>query len=204
MSKIINNILFLYLLALLALAKTQYRVTSEAINSTTVALELEYTGPDEYYLKPTSPICKKLVFIFRTLAFGDFTFKIIDAAKARFEVPQSGIFPTDPLGNFSFPTAASAVSIDYSTNPFDFTIARKENKAVLFSTKNQDLIFSDHYLQIGTDIDSAYLYGIGERFHETFRKQDGKWTIFNCDKGHTIDKGKGIQTYGFYPFYLLR
>ena len=141
-----NNILFLYLLALLALAKTQYRVANETINSTTVALELEYTGPDQHYLKPTSPVCKKLVFVFRTLAFSDFTFKIIDAAKTRFEVPQAGIFPTDPLENFSFPTAASAVSIDYSTDPFDFTITRKENKAVLFSTKNQDLIFSDHYL----------------------------------------------------------
>ena len=146
MSKTINNKIFLFLLALFALAKTQYRVTNEVINSTAVTLELEYTGRDEYYLKPTSPICKNLVFIFRTLAFGDFAFKIIDAAKARFEVPQSGIFPTDPLGNFSFPTASSAVSLDYSTNPFDFTITRKKNGAVLFSTKNQDLIFSDRYL----------------------------------------------------------
>jgi alpha-glucosidase len=48
------------------------------------------------------------------------------------------------------------------------------------------------------------VYGIGERFQKTFKKGVGKWTIFNRDRGQTIDLGTGLQTYGFYPFYLLR
>jgi len=39
---------------------------------------------------------------------------------------------------------------------------------------------------------------------ESFRKKDGKWTVFNRDRGQCIDRGQGLQTYGYYPFYLLR
>jgi alpha-glucosidase (family GH31 glycosyl hydrolase) len=65
-------------------------------------------------------------------------------------------------------------------------------------------VFSDHYLEIGTQVDSDYIYGIGERFLNSFRKTDGKWTVFNRDRGQVIDKGEGLQTYGYYPFYMLR
>jgi alpha-glucosidase (family GH31 glycosyl hydrolase) len=75
---------------------------------------------------------------------------------------------------------------------------------VLFSTYAQNIIFSDHYLEIGTEVDSEYIYGIGERFLESFRKKDGKWTVFNRDRGQCIDRGEGLQTYGYYPFYLLK
>ena len=37
-----------------------------------------------------------------------------------------------------------------------------------------------------------------------FRKKEGKWTIFNRDSGQIIDEGTGLQTYGYYPFYLQR
>lgn len=48
------------------------------------------------------------------------------------------------------------------------------------------------------------MYGLGERFQESFRKQDGKWTIFNRDRGQVIDRGQGYQTYGYFPYYLLK
>ena len=37
-----------------------------------------------------------------------------------------------------------------------------------------------------------------------FRKKEGKWTIFNRDRGQIMDEGTGLQTYGYYPFYLQR
>lgn len=202
-----RNILLLTVLILLVLptlAITSYRVTGSSKNTTTIVLSLEYTGKDDYYLKPTSPISKRLLFTFHTLAFNDFTFKITDSSNKRFEVPQTGIFPIDPLANFSFPISASSVHFEYTDAPFDFKITRKQNGAILFSSFDHDLIFSDHYLEIGTTVDSEYLYGLGERFQEGFRKKDGQWTIFNRDRGMAIDKGSGLQTYGYYPFYLLR
>ncbi len=38
----------------------------------------------------------------------------------------------------------------------------------------------------------------------SFRKKDGKWTVFSRDRGQVIDKGEGKQTYGYYPFYMLK
>lgn len=81
---------------------------------------------------------------------------------------------------------------------------RKSNNAILFSTYDIDFIYSDYYLQIGTEVDSDYTYGLGERFNPSFRLGDGKWTIFNRDRGQVIDRGQGKQTYGYYPFYLQR
>jgi len=164
MKKILASLLVLLLCNLLAQAKSNYRVTDTNKNTTTITLTLTYTGQDDYYIKTTSPVSKNLIFTFHTLAFNDFTFKINDANKKRFEVPQAGAFPADPLGNFSFPIANSAVAFEYTENPFDFRIIRKQNAAVLFSTYEQNIIFSDHYLEIGTQVDSDYIYGIGERF----------------------------------------
>lgn len=108
------------------------------------------------------------------------------------------------MANFSFPIAAAGVHFEYTENPFDFKITRKQTGSVLFSTYNQKIIFSDHYLEIGTEVDSDFIYGIGERFSQGFRKRDGKWTIFNRDRGQVQDLGEGLQTYGYYPYYLMR
>jgi hypothetical protein len=119
-------------------------------NTTTITLTLNYTGSDNYYIKSTSPIIKTLLFSFHTQSFQDFYFKITDPNNKRFEWPQRDMFPIDPLANFSFPIANSAVTFEYTESPFDFRIIRKQNGAILFSTYNQQLIFSDHYLEIGT------------------------------------------------------
>jgi len=59
-------------------------------------------------------------------------------------------------------------------------------------------------MQIGTEVDTSYIYGLGERFQTGFRKGNGKWTIFNRDRGQVIDTGVGKQTYGYYPVYFAR
>ena len=119
-------------------------------------------------------------------------------------MPQEGVFPIDPLRNFSFPISLSAVRLEYTESPFDFRITRKINNATIFSTYDSDFVYSDKYLEIGTQIDSDYTWGWGERMTNTFRLGNGKWTIFNRDRWHAIDSGNGSQTYGYYPFYLQR
>ena len=66
------------------LAKSQYKVTSSIKTTSRIELTLDYAGTDEYYIKPTSPIIKKLHFAFQVLAYNDFYFKISDAEKSRF------------------------------------------------------------------------------------------------------------------------
>lgn len=142
----ILHILLAGLLVVLATSRSNYRVVNTAVTSSSVTLDLLYTGADDYYIKPTSSIIKNLRFSFHTYTFNDFDFKIIDSRKQRFEVPQEGIFPIDPLKNFSYPTNISAVRFEYSDNPFDFRIIRRSNNAVLFSTYDGTFIYSDYYL----------------------------------------------------------
>lgn len=111
---------------------------------------MQYTGSDTYYLKPTSPIIRNLKFVFNVHAFYDFYVKITDLNNHRYEVPQNDPWPIDPLAQFTYPINLCGVTFEYSTYPFDFRIIRKINGATIFSTYDKNLIFSEHYMQIGT------------------------------------------------------
>ena len=83
LKSLVKLILFVAIVAL-ATSKSSYKVTNTYRNLTTVVLTLGYTGTDNYYGNPKSPIVRNLSFIFHTLAFNDFYFKIVDANNKRF------------------------------------------------------------------------------------------------------------------------
>lgn len=76
------------LIATVVLSKSNYKVVSFQNTSSTLTMGLRYTGSDDYYIKPTSPIIKDLTFTFHVYTFNDFDIKIVDAKNQRFEVPQ--------------------------------------------------------------------------------------------------------------------
>jgi hypothetical protein len=81
------NLLFLFSFSLLffsILTKSAYKVTNFVTDPSRIILTLQYTGKDSYYLKPTSPIVKDLIFTFQVHSFYDFYFKITDLNKKRF------------------------------------------------------------------------------------------------------------------------
>ena len=133
--------IIIYLL-IFAISASDYRVTNITQNSSTISLTLLYTGNGTYYLKPTSPIIKNLIFTIHTHSLLDFYFKITDINQSRFEIPKDGIFPIDPLAGSSFPIALSAISFTYTANPFDFKIIRKNDNSILFDSSRGNLIFS--------------------------------------------------------------
>jgi hypothetical protein len=200
----LHKLTVLLVLIVLINAKSDYRVVNVDRTLSRITLTLRYTGTDEYYLKPTSPIIKDAKFVFNVHAFYDFYIKITDLHNTRYEVPQSDPWPIDPLAQFTYPINLCGVTFEYTSYPFDFRIIRKINGATIFSTYDKTFIFSEHYMQIGTQVDTPYIYGLGERFEQGFRKTEGKWTIFNRDRGQVIDKGEGKQTYGYYPVYFAR
>ena len=106
----------LLLVCLVSLTNTlfPYRVTKTQNTSSAITLTLTYTGQEEYYRKPTSPIVKELLFTFHSYTFTDFSFKIYDPKNPRFEVPQEGYFPIEPISNFSFPISLSSVRFEYT------------------------------------------------------------------------------------------
>lgn len=101
-----KNLLKIFVLILVifyATSKSQYRVVQVDKTLSRITLTLKYTGNDEYYLKPTSPIIKDLKFIFNVHAFYDFYIKITDLHNPRYEVPQTDPWPIDPLAAFTYP-----------------------------------------------------------------------------------------------------
>lgn len=141
-----TSVLLLIVLAVFVSARSEYKVVSTVKNTTYVTLTLSYTGTQNYHIKENNPIIKSLNFHYQTHTFFDFSFKITDSNNKRYEIPSGGVFPVDPEGNFTFPTANGGVSFEYTESPFDFRIVRKQNGAVIFSTYDQQIIFSDHYI----------------------------------------------------------
>jgi hypothetical protein len=130
------------LILLIIGAYSQYTVISQDIGSTYVKLGLKYTGQSDFYVKPKSKVVKELVFHFKALTYTDFTFKIYDPNQSRYEVPQGGVFPTDPQANFSFPLSFASYKINFTTNHFGFLITRKATDAVLFDSSIVEIEFS--------------------------------------------------------------
>lgn len=194
----------LVFLLLFVVGYCQYKVDSASQNSSAVSIYLSYTGTSPYYIKPTSPIVKRLLFVLRCHTRSDLSFKITDADKQRFEVPQGGLFPLDPAGNFSFPLQNSDVLFSYTNEPFTFKILRTDDQEVLFDTSFGNLTFSEYYLEISTIVPSKFAYGLGERFSASLKLDTGKYTIFNRDRPGLPDYGTGYNTYGNYPLYLVR
>lgn len=139
---LLQKITLLLLLLTIVSAKSQYRVTNVQKTLSRVTLTLQYTGTDQYYLKPTSPITRDLKFVFNVHAFYDFYIKITDLHQSRYEVPQNDPWPMDPLSQFTYPINLSGMTFEYTTYPFDFRIIRKVTGATIFSTYDKNFIFS--------------------------------------------------------------
>lgn len=121
---------------------SDYRVTNTFTNLSHIVLNLEYTGSDDYYLKPTSKIYKSLNFTVACHSFSDLAFKITDFNGTRFQIPQQAPFSADPLARSTFPLALSSFIVNYTTNPFNFKIIRRTDNELLFDSSVGNIIFS--------------------------------------------------------------
>lgn len=155
------KILVLFFLMVAALATSKYKVTSINQLASGYVIGLTYTGNETSYLRPDNLIIKDLVFTITSHTASDLSFKITDVNKTRFEVPQYGVFPIDPVKNFTFPLTNSLFQFSFTQNPFDFSIIRKFDNEVMFDTSKGDIIFSDHYLEITTRVTSNNIFGFG-------------------------------------------
>ncbi|KAH6625247.1 alpha-glucosidase-like protein [Boeremia exigua] len=66
-----------------------------------------------------------------------------------------------PSGSIDSDAALLDVSVEES--PFSFTVTRKSNDEVIFSTKGSQIVFETQYLRLRTSLpDNPFLYGLGE------------------------------------------
>ena len=140
----------LLLLSVLVSAYSEYAVSDIFQNNSCIKLTLEYRGNQTYYIKPSSPIIKKLSFTIFAQTSYDFYFKIVEFDKERYQIPTKAPFPEDPAAEFSTDFNYADYVFSYRADPFDFTITRKKTEAILFSTYQRNIIFSEHYIEIGT------------------------------------------------------
>lgn len=123
-------------------------------------------------------------------------FKFYDPNNARYEVPILLSKPTDRV------TAVNtAYNVDIpSQGPFYMTVTRKSTGKVLFSTRDASpLMFADQFIQIGTQLSTKYIYGLGE--HRSAFLVSTNWTklaFWSRDQPPSLNS----NLYGVQPFYL--
>ncbi|KAI4598086.1 hypothetical protein KJ359_003895 [Pestalotiopsis sp. 9143b] len=125
--------------------------------------------------------------------------KIQDAANDVYQVPES-VFPRPAIAG-GYPTGESALTFNYTEEPFSFTVSRTETGEVLFDTSAASLVFESQYLRLRTKLpEDPYLYGLGEH-SDPFRLNTTDYirTIWSQD-AYSVPEGSNL--YGNHPVYF--
>ncbi|KAF4521826.1 hypothetical protein B566_EDAN012483 [Ephemera danica] len=125
-------------------------------------------------------------------------FKIYDPDQQRFEVPIALNLPSQPFTgqtNFDvvFPTIQGSI--------FFLQVVRKDTGTVIFDTSMAGITFEDQLLSIALRLPSRNLYGLGENYHATFRREldDYTWPLWSHDELPSPFNKNNL--YGVHPFY---
>ncbi|KAK3330083.1 putative alpha-glucosidase precursor [Apodospora peruviana] len=96
--------------------------------------------------------------------------------------------------------SSNKMAITWSNDPtFSFTVKRKENHDILFTTEGKVLVFEDQFIEFVSSLPENYnLYGLGEVIHGFRLGNNLTRTLFAADVGDTID----ANIYSSHPIYL--
>ncbi|KAJ4305859.1 hypothetical protein N0V90_001391 [Kalmusia sp. IMI 367209] len=124
---------------------------------------------------------------------------IYDKDEQVYQVPDF-VLPR-PTGSIS--SDESQVEVTIEESPFSFTVTRKANKEVIFTTKGSQIVFEDQYIRLRTTLpDDPNLYGLGEHT-DPLRLPTSNYirTMWNRDAGGVPQKS---NLYGQHPVYFER
>ncbi|XP_075058176.1 sucrase-isomaltase, intestinal [Mixophyes fleayi] len=123
-------------------------------------------------------------------------FKIYDPNNERYEVPVPINTPSSP----SSTEQQRMYDVEVVNNPFGIRIKRRSTGTVIWNSQVPGFTFSDMFIQISNLLPSAYLYGLGETEHPTFRLDLNwnTWGYFAKDQ----PPGYKDNSYGVHPFYM--
>ncbi|KRX02139.1 Glycoside hydrolase, superfamily [Pseudocohnilembus persalinus] len=89
--------------------------------------------------------------------------------------------------------------------PFCIQVFRKQTQEEIFSTCDNQLIFSDLYLEITTILPTKYIFGLGERNPTSLRLKKGQYTLYARDDPSILENNQlGNNVYGSHPMYLVK
>ena len=122
--------------------------------------------------------------------------KISDADHDRYEIPKHFVPTGDQFEEWQNTNvmANSKLKFSYQSQPFTFTVQRKDTNESIFDTKvlgMDGLVFEQQYLEISTVIaPHARIYGMGEVVHRTLeRDKRNTWqTLWARDAASPVDE----------------
>jgi len=153
---------------------------------------------------------KRLKASIKEISPGIVRFRLTDAHKQRWQVPENLYLPESFAGgatsfvfknNDSAESYENSVHIEWDTHPFALRISTPASQSIFDSTGLR-LVFKDQYLELSTHLDSsATLYGAGERASDTLHliRNGMPRVLWNQDKGPTFLEE---NSYSSYPFVL--
>jgi len=125
--------------------------------------------------------------------------KIYDSAEFVYQVPTEVLARPEP--DISTSSDASALSFEWTNNPFAFKIVRNSNREVLFDSSAAPLIFESQYVRLRTSLpDGPSLYGLGEHT-DPFMLNTTNYirTLWSRD-AYLVPSGTNL--YGNHPVYF--
>jgi alpha-glucosidase len=122
---------------------------------------------------------------------------IYDKEQQVYQVPDFVV----PRPSGSLNSDASLLDLSIEENPFSFTVTRKSNNEVLFSTKGSNIVFESQYLQLRTSLPAnPFLYGLGEHTDPLrLPTSDYTRTLWARDAGAVP---RNTNLYGTHPVYF--
>lgn len=114
----------------------------------------------------------------------------IDASNASYFAISENLVRKPTIDPDAPPPEASDLEFSWSNDPtFSFTVTRRSNGDVLFSTMGRKLVFEDQFIEFGSDLPEDYnVYGLGEVIHGLRLGNNLTRTLWAADVGDPVDE----------------
>lgn len=122
---------------------------------------------------------------------------IYDKGEQVYQVPEFVV----PRPSGSIASDKSLLDVSVEEEPFSFTVTRKSNDEVLFTTRGSNIVFETQYLRLRTSLpESPFIYGLGEHT-DALRLPTSNYTrtLWARDSGAVPQK---TNLYGTHPVYF--
>ena len=155
----------------------------------------------EFYKDESNKLFKKIIVSIDLQTQTELRIAIRDANKERFEIPEQQPFVFESINSKKIGEFENTdYHVEIQNVPLAIKVTRIETAETIFDTSIGDLILSDKYLEINSELPSEYIFGLGERTAALKLNIPGKYTIWNQD----LPGKMNINTYGLHPVYLVK
>ncbi|CAB3369876.1 Hypothetical predicted protein [Cloeon dipterum] len=164
--------------------------------SASIRIPLRKFGPSLYGLDVTS-----IVVEISILTENSVRIKFYDPANQRYEVPIS--INNAPSGKQLSTSEFDVIYPEQVGSVFSLQIIRKSTGTVIFDTSVAGITFEDQLLSLAIRLPSRNVYGLGESYHPTFRREldDSTWPLWARDE--PPNPFAKTSLYGVHPYYSV-